>query len=187
MRSVMRTFIPLAGCLLLLAGCNSRLEQTDGGGVIVSVTDFDGVPTQVAVNAARLAGGPIVIAKVTLESIVKDIDGNSSDLMNVELKSYEVIYERADGGTSVPPPLVNKIFGSLPAGGTTDYENLPIMTAAQWEERPLSDLFLENGGFDRETGRTRTTLNLRMRFFGRTLGGEAVDTGYVSFTIVFVP
>jgi hypothetical protein len=186
MKSVVKALIPLVG-LLLLAGCDSRLEQTDGGGVLLSVSDFDGLPTQVSVNAQRVLGVPVTLDSVTIQSIVRDINGETSDLMNVEMKSYEVVYTRGDGGTSVPPPLARAIFGSVEAGGTIDYENLPILTQAQLIDRPLSDLFLENGGFDRETGNTQTVLNLSMRFFGRSLGGEAVDTGPVSFTVNFIP
>jgi hypothetical protein len=44
------------GCLLLALGCNSRLEETDGGGVLLSVSDFDGLPTVVSVSRRALGG-----------------------------------------------------------------------------------------------------------------------------------
>ena len=37
---------------LALAGCESRTDQVDGGGVLLSITDFDGLPAQVSVNTA---------------------------------------------------------------------------------------------------------------------------------------
>lgn len=172
--------------LALLVGCDSRVERTDGGGVLLSVTDFDGLPTVVSANAARLLG-IVTIDEITIESIVRDIDGDTSALMNVEMQSYEVTFTRADGGTQVPPPLVQKIFGIVPVGGTETYDNLPILLSDQIERRPLSDLFIENGGFDKETGRTSILMNLTIRFFGRSIAGEAVDSAPVSFTVEFVP
>ena len=52
---------------------------------------------------------------------------------------------------------------------------------------PAGVLFLENGGFDKETDRTSVILNLSLRFFGRSIAGEAVDTAPVRFTVEFVP
>ena len=172
--------------LLAIAGCDSRLERTDGGGVLLSVSDFDGLPTVVSVNAAR-AEGLVTIDSITIQSIVRDIEGDTSELMNVEMQSYEVIFTRFDGRDRVPPPLVQKIFGVTPAGGTQVYDNLPILLSDQLENPPLSDFFLENGGFDKQTGRTSLQLNLTIRFFGRSIAGEAVDTAPVSFTVEFVP
>jgi hypothetical protein len=185
MRNAARILLVLAG-LLVASGCDSRLERTDGGGVLLSVTDFDGLPVTVSVNQARVVGS-VAIDSITIESIVRDIDGDSSDLMNIEMQSYEVVFTRFDGRNRVPPPLVQKIFGVTPAGGQQEYENLPILLSDQLENPPLSDFFIENGGFDKETGRTSLQLNLTMRFFGRSIAGEAVDTAPISFTVEFVP
>jgi hypothetical protein len=180
------TLAIVLGCLLLAFGCDSRLDKTDGGGVLLSVSDFDGLPTVVSVSAAR-ADGVVTIDSITIQSIVRDIDGQTSNLMNVEMQSYEVTFTRGDGGTRVPPPLVRNIFGVTPAGGTQVYNNLPIMLSDQITTVPLKDLFLENGGFDKETDRTSIILNVSVRFFGRSIGGEAVDTAPVRFTVEFVP
>jgi len=185
MRHLAKTALVLAS-LLPLAGCDSRLDRTDGGGVVLSVTDFDGLPTVVDVSQAR-ADGIVTIDSITLASIPRDIDGETSDLMNVEMQSYEVTFTRADGGTRVPPPMVRNIFGVTPVGGNQEYENLPILLSDQISTVPLSDLFLENGGFDKETDRTSILLNVRVRFFGRSIGGEAVDTAPIGFTVEFVP
>ena len=128
-----------------------------------------------------------MIGSVTITSIPRDIDGDTSNLMNVEMQSYEVTFTRGDGGTRVPPPLVRNIFGVTPVGGTQVYENLPVMLSDQINEVPLEDLFLENGGFDKETDRTNIILNISLRFFGRSIAGEAVDTTPVRFTVEFVP
>jgi len=172
--------------LVFALGCDSRLEETDGGGVLLSVSDFDGVPNVVDTSEVR-ALGFATLGTITIQSIVRDIDGSTSDLMNIEMQSYEVTFTRADGGTRVPPPLVEKIFGSVTPGGTIIYNNLPFMRTAQINAVPISDLFVENGGFDKEIDETSILLNVSMRFFGRSIAGEAVDTAPARFTVEFVP
>jgi hypothetical protein len=185
MRNAAKTALVLASLLLAL-GCDSRVDNTDGGGVLLSVNDFGTLPNVVQVRSIR-ADGLFLLDSITIESIVRDLDGNTSDLMNIEMQSYEVTYTRADGGTRLPPPLVEKIFGVVTPGGTETYLNLPMMRSDQIENPPLEDLFLENGGFDKETDRTSILMNIRLRFFGRSIAGEAVDTAPVQFTVEFVP
>ena len=107
--------------------------------------------------------------------------------MNVEIQSYEVTYTRADQGTRVPPPMVRGLFGVAPAGGDYIVENLPVMALEQLLNPPLSDLLFQNGGFDKETGSTLIKLNFILRFFGRTLSGDEVETDPIFFTVDFVP
>jgi hypothetical protein len=185
MRHAAKIAIVVAG-LLLVAGCDSRVERTDGGGVLLSVSDFDARPFVVLMSEAR-QGNVVTLGSITIQSIVRDIDGQTSDLMNVEMESYEVAFSRVDGGTRVPPPLVRRIFGVVPVGGSLQFDNLPLLLTDQIENVPLSDLFVENGGFDKETDRTSILMNLTLRFFGRSIAGEAVDTAPVSFTVEFRP
>ncbi|REJ84001.1 MAG: hypothetical protein DWQ36_00170 [Acidobacteria bacterium] len=182
------TFAALITVLGLgLGACESRTDKTDGGGVLLSVSDFDGLPVQVGVNNAVAAGGLVQIEEITIQNIAKDPFGSTSQLMNVEMDSYEVTFTRADGGSRVPPSLVRDIFGVAPVNGTETYENLPVMSLEQLDTEPLSDLQFINGGFDRETGDQTILLNFRLRFFGRTLSGDAVQTEPIGFTIEFVP
>lgn len=176
-------------CLLLVLGaCESRTDKTDGGGVLLSISDFDGVPLSVGVNATVAAGGFVQVGQIDVQNIIKDPNGVGSDLMNVELKSYEVVYSRADRGSRVPTPLVGGLFGVAPAGGTFTVLDLPVLGPDQLDNTPLSDLLFTNGGFDKETGEQRIILNLRLRFFGRTLSGDAVETAPADFPqMVFTP
>jgi hypothetical protein len=167
-------------------GCESRTDKTEGG-VILSVSDFNGLPVLVSVNNAVNASGLVQVESITVTNVVKDPGSATSELMNVEISSYEVVYSRADTGTRLPPPFVRNLFGVAPVGGDTQYDNLPVLGNEQFFEPPLSELLFLNGGFDRETGTDRITLNLRLRFFGRTLSGDAVETAPASFTVEFVP
>ena len=167
-------------------GCESRTDEAGGGGVLLSVSDFDGLPIAGNVNTLA-ATGFLQVGEITISNVVKDPNGNTSSLMNVEIESYEVIYTRADTGTRVPPPLVRGLFGVVPADGDYIVENLPVMAQEQLLSPPLSDLLFQNGGFDKETGDTLIKINLFVRFFGRTLSGDEVETAPISFTVDFVP
>jgi len=186
MRRVTNCFLILL-LAIGLAGCDSRTDRTDSGGVLLSVSDFDGLPLLASVNNTLAEGGLIQIESLTIQNIAKNPTGNTSDLMNVEIQSYEVQYSRADRGTRVPTPFVRGIFGVAPVDGTLDYENLPVMSSDQLNQVPLSDLKFANGGFDTETGESKIVMNLAVRFFGRTLSGDTVETAPIYFTIEFIP
>jgi hypothetical protein len=185
MRRLAAALIALALVPALLAGCSARVDDSEGG-VILSVTDFDGRPGRASVNAAVLVGA-VLIEEITIENIPKDPTGNTSDLMNVEMQSYEVVYTRIDTGTRTPTPLVRSTFGVAPVNGQIVYENLPIVLSEQLNNPPLSDLLVVNGGIDSETGGRSVTLELRMTFFGRTLTGDNVATAPIRFDVEFVP
>jgi hypothetical protein len=164
---------------LALGSCNSRTDTSEGS-VILSVTDFDGLPSGVSVS-----GGPTVVGEITLRNIVKDPAGSSSDLQSIELRAYEVRYSRRDTGTRVPAPFVQSIFSLVPVGGTATITNLQFLALDQLRNPPLSDL-AENG-VDRETGSEVVVLNVSMRFFGRTLAGDDIASDPASFTVEVVP
>ncbi|MEM6705372.1 MAG: hypothetical protein AAF690_21815 [Acidobacteriota bacterium] len=176
-----KKLIPVLALLLLGAvGCESRTDKSQTGGVEISVSDFDGLPVIGSVNAP---GGLIQIDTLTLQSISKDPFAPTSDLMNVELYSYEVTFSRADEGTRVPPTLVRGIFGTVPVNGTNTIDGLPVLDSEALRVEPLSDLFFENGGLDSETGNDFIRLNYTLVFFGRTISGDEIRSGPANFTI----
>jgi hypothetical protein len=185
MRRPAAALLALALVPVLLAGCSARVDESEGG-VILSVTDFDGLPGRVFVNDAELLGA-VLIEQITIENLPKDPNGITSDLMNVEMRSYQVVYTRVDTGTRVPTPLVRSIFGVAPVNGTIVYDNLPLMAGEQLTNPPLEDLLVVNGGIDSETGGRSITLELRVTFFGRTLTGDNVATAPIRFDVEFVP
>lgn len=184
--------LPAPGLLLLalalvpvLGGC-SDAGETDTGGVQLVISDFDEVPILIGVNAAAEAG-LVSIGEIELESLIENPDLGTSDLQTIELTRYEVRFFRNDTGTRVPPTLVDGLLGTVPPGGTTTIENLPFLRSEQLLNPPLADLLFVNGGFDQETGSSVIQLNVRLRFFGRTLGGRDVATSGQSFTVEFQP
>jgi hypothetical protein len=175
-------------CLVVaVTACESRTDRTDGGGVLLSISDFDGLPILESVNATLAAGGFVQIGEVTITNVVKNPTGVTGDLMNVEIVSYEVKYSRADNGSRVPTRFTRGIFGVVPVNGTLTYDNLPVMSSDQLNSVPLSDLKFSRGAVDKETGQSKITLNLALRFFGRTLSGNAVETVPAIFTVEFTP
>jgi len=177
-------FIALGLLAVSLLGCEGRTDRTDGGGVLLSISDFDGLPFTLAVNSSN---GFLQIGEVQITNVVKNPDIVGSILMNVEIESYEVTYTRGDSGTIVPPIFVRGLFGVVPVSGVFTVENLPVLAPEQFNVPPISDLLFVNGGFDKETGSRQIILNFHLRFFGRTLSGDAVETAPASFTVTVTP
>ncbi|MEM7677072.1 MAG: hypothetical protein AAF449_13805 [Myxococcota bacterium] len=124
---------------------------------------------------------------VTIDSISVLQGGQTSSLMNVRLETIELTYSRNDTGSRVPPAFVYQLTGSIPVDGTLTFNNLPIMTAEQLQNPPLSDLLFENGAVDRETGAQIVKINVTIRVFGTTLGGTDVVSAPATQTFEFVP
>jgi hypothetical protein len=167
---------------LALLGCDEEIQETDAGGIALTV-EFTVSPSIVGVNDQER----VTIPSMTIDSIVLNPSAATSNLMNVEVSTMEVTFSRADSGTRVPVPYVVQLLGSVPVGGTLSYSNLPVMGVQQMRSPPLSDLLFENGAVDKETGDDYIRLNVNVRVFGRTLGGEEVVSRLRGETIEFVP
>jgi len=174
-RLILWTLIVLA-VPLALAGCRSRTDRS-AGTVLLSVSDFSGLPASVSLTTAT----SFQIDRVTLRNIAKDPTGTTGDLQTIELSSYQVTYRRRDTGTRVPPPAVQAIFGEVTINGTKDLLNLPILFSDQLQSEPLTDL--ANFGVDRETGTAVIVLDVSMTFFGRTLSGDDIASAPATFTV----
>jgi hypothetical protein len=172
----------LVAASLAVTSCRSRTDRSEGT-VVLSVSHFNGLPVRVSAS-----GGPFSIDQVTLRSFFKDPAVNSPtghQLEGVELRSYEITYRRRDSGTRVPPPAVQGIFGLVEPLGTLDLFNLPFMTSDQTLNQPLRDLI--NLGRDSETGTAIITLDVTLRFFGRTISGDDIVSEPATFTIEVTP
>lgn len=174
------TSLVLALALLPASGCSSGdLEETEGT-VLLSVSDFDGLPVQVSISE-----GPFQIGQVTIRNVPKNPTGTTSDLQDIEMRSYEVTFTRLDTGSRQIAPLVEAVFGVVPVGGTTDYENLPFLRPSQLANPPLSDL--SRFGRDQQTNSQVIPVRVTIRFFGRTLAGDNIVSEPASFNVDFLP
>ena len=180
----------LSLCLMALAvfaaSCNSRTDKSEGS-VILTISAFDGLPVGASVNDLATRGNILQVEEITLENFPKDPLGQVSSLMDIELRSYEIVYTRADTGTRRPPTKVQGFFGNVPVRGEDDIVNLVLFSAEQLDQPPLSDLLFENGGFDKETNARTIQINCHLRFFGRTLAGDTIASNTASFVIQFTP
>ena len=180
-----KKLIPFLSLLLVGfvgVGCETRTDKEQTGGVEISISDFDGLPIQASVNTQF-----VQVDELTLTSIANDTFAPTSDLMNVELHSYEVTFSRADTGTRLPPTLVRGIFGVVPVNGTNTINNLPVLDSEALLSEPLIDLSVLNGSVDSETGERFIRLNYRLVFFGRTISGDEVRSGPANFTVTMTP
>jgi hypothetical protein len=168
--------------VLAVASCRSRTDRSEGT-VLLSVTDFDGLPVVVSVSDPL----PASIDRITLRNTVKEPGTNptSPGLQDIELRSFEVRYRRRDAGTRVPPAAVQGIFGLVAVNQQTDFNNLPFLFSDQVLSQPLRDL--RDFGVDRETGTAIIVLDVSLRFFGRTLSGDEIASEPATFTIEVRP
>lgn len=174
-------FLLLIAAVLTVSSCRSRTDRSEGT-VLLSISDFDGLPFAVSLGAGD---PPFTIEEIEVRNVAKDPNGTTSDLQDVELRRYEVRYRRRDAGTRVPPPAVQGIFGIVPVGGTTDLANVPFLFTDQVLNPPLKDLV--DFGRDTETGTAVIVLDVTIRFFGRTLSGDDVASDPATFTIEVRP
>ena len=172
----------LLAAALLAFGCEERTEETDSGGVLLEV-EFTSTILSVGVEQTET----VTIPTITITSIVADPSGATSSLMDVQLRTLDVTFSRADSGTRVPPPFFFNVIGTVPVGGNLTLNNFPIMSTEQTRSPPLSDLLIANGGFDRETGNTFVRLDVTYQVFGTTLTGTRVASQPRTQTIEFVP
>lgn len=171
----------LLAAAVAVAGCRSRTDRSEGT-VLLSVSDFDGLPFAVSLSGTQ---PPFTVEEIEIRNVAKDPNGQTSDLQDVELRSYEVRYRRRDNGNRVPPPAVQGIFGIVPVNGTTTLNNVPYLFTDQVLNPPLEDLV--DFGEDQETGTAVIVLDVSIRFFGRTLSGDDVATEPATFTIEVRP
>ena len=162
--------------------CNSRTDESESG-VVLTIAAFDELPVRASVNLVDF----VQVGELTLENRPANPTAPTSNLQDIELRSYEVTFTRADRGTRVPPAKVAGIFGNVPVNGEDRIVDLPILTRDQMRNPPLSDLLFVNGGLDAETRSNTILLNCRIRFFGRTISGDNVASNTATFLMEFVP
>lgn len=179
----------LALTLLAILGCETRTDKADDGGILLSVSDFNGLPLVVDSFGREGSGLPAdfyaQIESITVTSIVKNSGQPTSELMTVEIESYDVTFARDDFGTRTPPRLKNFIFGTVEAGGTFQLDNGPFMRPDQFNNQPIKDL--RELGFDPETGSTIIRVRVGIQFFGRTISGDVAESEPAFFTLELVP
>jgi hypothetical protein len=127
--------------------------------------------------------GLLQIDTITLTNTA--LVGGGTTFQDIQLDSYEVTYTRGDRGTVVPRPMVQRIFSTVPVGGSFALNNAPFLQLDQTAAQPFSGLAID--GRDDETGSSSITLNVHFRFFGKTISGRTIVSNTASFTLEVVP
>jgi len=172
----------LAVAVLALLGCEARTDRSDGGGVLLTIADFGTLPLAISASASFPY---LQIDSITVRSIVKNPNQPTSDLMAVELAGYEVTYERLDTGTRLPPRMVVRIFGIVEPGGTYELVDGEVLGIDQFNNQPLKDLL--DFGKDTQTNTTVVRMKIGIRFFGKTISGDSVESQTAYFTLDITP
>jgi hypothetical protein len=189
----MKTWTRSALLALATAGllaCAGSTGKTDAGGVRLTVSHFDALGYSVSVNSPPVISnglGFVKIGTLDFRNITKNPTVTATDLMDIELKTYQVVYRRLDKGTINPPPYTNRIFGNVPHDGTLSLLDLDVMGPEQFASKPLSDLLFANGGYDHETLSNVIPIELQLTFYGKTLSGDDVASDPVAYTLQFTP
>ncbi|BCW94278.1 MAG: hypothetical protein KatS3mg007_2172 [Thermoanaerobaculum sp.] len=72
----------------------------------------------------------------------------------------------------------------MPANGTATLNDFPIFPVEYFDQQPLVQLYPQNGGFDRETGKTNVRQRLNVVIYGKTVAGRRV-TARFDYTVNF--
>jgi hypothetical protein len=118
----------------------------------------------------------VFIANMTISSKAKSPSAVLSQQDDVTLTEWVVTCSRTDGGTVVSP--VWHDFNQttyVPANGTATLVNYRIFPSDFFKQPPLNQLFPENGGIDKETGKRTIRQRLHIEIFGKTVAGRAVS------------
>ncbi len=178
------TLLVLVAILPAAASCRSRTDKTSGP-VVLTFGNITGIPVS-PISVSASVGAGVFIGTFTLQSVVKDPNASSlTQLENVEITSYQVVYRRRDSGTRVPPTLIGGEALEVPVDSTGVIDNLPILRQDQLLSAPLGDLI--NPGHDTETGTAVIVLDAQVTFFGQTVSGDKVQSPAANFTLEFVP
>jgi hypothetical protein len=165
----------LVGLGVVLAGCAAGNHSADEEAPVVLTVD---VPEGVAdVNIAQ-RGVDVVIPNMTIKSQAKAPGTVLGPQADVILSEWVVTPVRSDGGTVASPQWREFRNVTVPAGGSAGLRNYRIFPAEYFDQQPLVQLYPQNGGVDRETGRTNIRQRLQIEIFGKTVSGRRVSVRF---------
>jgi len=162
--------LALLGAVVWLGGCGSN-DSRDSEAPIFLTAEITAGPADIDVSVPS----DITIPNMSITSQAKSPTGELSAQQDVVLNEWVVTPVRSDGGTVASPVWRNYYQVYVGAGGTANLQNFRIFPSDYFRQNPLSSLFPENGGYDRETGKRNIRQQLRIEIFGKTVAGENVS------------
>ncbi|MCU0292818.1 MAG: hypothetical protein MUF10_12650 [Thermoanaerobaculaceae bacterium] len=155
----------------VMAGCSGSNHSADTDAPVYLTVDI----TKGVADAPVNLGADVIIPSMSIKSFPKAPGANLSSQDDVVLDQWVVTFRRTDGGTATSPAWNNTYNVYVPNGGTATLENYRIMPVEYLSQPPLNQLFPENGGFDRETGKDNIRQELTISLYGKTIGGRKVS------------
>ena len=155
--------------LAMLGGCSNHTADTEAP-VFLTVDMRQGI-VDIDVSLPLDVGVP----ELTIESHLKGADQTATAQQDVYLNEWVVTCTRTDGGTATSPVWHNFLPVYVPAGGTAALRNFRIFPSDYFTQPPLNQLFPENGGHDKETGKRTIRQRLRIEIVGKTVAGRKVS------------
>ncbi|MFZ5805450.1 MAG: hypothetical protein ACOY7U_11465 [Acidobacteriota bacterium] len=166
--------IVLLGGVAFLGGCAAGNHSADEEAPVILTVDLRlGVDTwNIAVRE------DVRMPQIIITSKPKAPNTNLGPQDDVILTEWVITPERTDGGTVASPVWRNFDQVVVPAGGTANLNNFRIFPAEYFDQQPLVQLYPQNGGFDRETGKTSIEQRLKVVIYGKTVAGRRVTARF---------
>jgi hypothetical protein len=175
----------LVGLGVVLAGCAAGNHSADDEAPVVLTVEITQVDPNV--NIAQ-RGVDVVIANMTINSQAKAPGTVLGPQADVILSEWVITPVRSDGGTVASPQWRHFRTVTVPAGGSANLQNQRIFPAEYFGQQPLLQLYPQNGGVDRETGRTNIRQRLQIEIFGKTVSGRRVSVRFdYQFNFFYAP
>jgi hypothetical protein len=168
-RLVLVAFCSVA--VALMAGCSGSNHSADTDAPVYLTVDITQGVADVPVNL----GADVVIPTMSIKSSAKSPGANLSGQDDVVLDEWVVTFRRTDGGTVASSSWRNYYTVYVPNGGNAALNNYRIMPVESLSQAPLNQLFPENGGFDKETGKDNIRQELTISVYGKTIAGRKVS------------
>jgi hypothetical protein len=156
-----------------VAGCGAN-RSADTAAPVLIITDVTLGPTFCLVSA----NVDITVPTLTFNSRGKSPHSTLSAQDDVVLTEWVTTCSRTDGGTVVSPQSRKFRTVYVAAGGSASLADTSIFPHELFQQLPLLQLFPENGGFDKETGKTNIRQKLHVEVFGKTVAGKTVSTSF---------
>lgn len=177
--------VALSLAAVALFACEVQ-DKVDTGGVIIVISEYDleGIPAVMSASGAF----PVVFgedATLVVRNESRIPSGSTSQMMDVIIEGYEIRFTRGDFGSATPPTLTEPVGGLVPVGGTMTQTGLMLLRQDQFEYGPIRDLRIS--GRDPETNSTVVRLIWHLKFFGKTISGERIETNTISFNLDVTP
>jgi hypothetical protein len=167
-RFAMLSLLGLA--LVVVLGCSAGNHSSDSEAEVYLTVDVRSGPADVdiAIDADVTVGSMSINSRPKVDG--QQLTGQS----DVLLTEWVVTAVRTDGGTAASPQWHNFYNVYIPGGGSAQLQNYRIFPYDFFHQAPLNQLYPENGGMDKETGKPNIRQRLQVEAYGKTVAGKRV-------------